>query len=192
MNENAIRQRIIVAAAQLFLRYGFDRTKMGEIASVTGISRPTLYANFPGKEDVFEAAVLHLNALRHAAIARTLANLNGLEVQLNATFELWLLEVYHLQQRSPDAKDMDDLSLNVVQKVYADLTILIADLIAAQVPIGSLKARKLARVIVFSLRGLGVASRDADDFHALAQENIRLFCGALAHLHPAQTCNDMA
>lgn len=179
MNENAIRGRIIAAAVQLFLRYGFARTKMGEIASGSGISRPTLYANFPGKEDVFEAAVLHLNELRHAAIARELAPLTTLEDQLYATFKLWLVEVYELQQRSPDARDMDDLSFSVVQKVYADLQTLIANLITAQVPDTVANATTLARILVFSLRGLGVASHSVDDFCALAQEHIRLFCMAL-------------
>lgn len=179
MNENAIRERIIAAAAQLFLRYGFARTKMGEIASGSGISRPTLYANFPGKEDVFEAAVLHLNELRHVAIARELTPLTALEDKLYAAFRLWLLEVYELRQRSPDARDMDDLSFSVVQKVYGDLQRLIADLIAAKAPDTLANPRTLARILVFSLRGLGAASHDADEFCLLAREHIRLFCKAL-------------
>lgn len=184
MDENAIRQRIIAGASQLFLRYGFTRTKMGQIAAAAGISRPTLYANFPAKEDVFEAAVLYLNALRHDAIQRELAPLNDLEDQLYTACRLWLVEVYELQQRSPDARDMDDLSFGVVQKVYADLQDLIAGLIAVQAPGAAGSPETLARILVFSVRGLGVASRNVDDFCGLVREQVRLFCRALDRTIP--------
>ena len=55
----ARRQRVIKAGARVFLRFGFARATMGDIAEAAGMSRPALYLLFRDKEDVFEAVVAH-------------------------------------------------------------------------------------------------------------------------------------
>jgi AcrR family transcriptional regulator len=52
--------RTVEAAGEVFLRYGYARTTMGDIAKAAGMSRPALYLLFPGKEQVFSAATMHL------------------------------------------------------------------------------------------------------------------------------------
>ncbi|MFZ4748552.1 MAG: helix-turn-helix domain-containing protein, partial [Sphingomonas sp.] len=52
--------KVVRAAGEIFLRYGFARTTMGDVAKAAGISRPALYLLFPGKEPLFAAATMAL------------------------------------------------------------------------------------------------------------------------------------
>ncbi len=53
-------ERILVAAQAVFLRYGFKRTTMGDIAEAAGISRPALYLVFPLKEKIFATVLTRM------------------------------------------------------------------------------------------------------------------------------------
>jgi AcrR family transcriptional regulator len=49
--------QIINATRALFVRYGYRRTSMDDIAREAGLAKATLYLHFSGKEDVFRAMV---------------------------------------------------------------------------------------------------------------------------------------
>lgn len=51
------RQRIVVAARELFLEAGYGGTRMDEVAARCGVSKRTLYRLFPAKTDLFCAMV---------------------------------------------------------------------------------------------------------------------------------------
>ena len=48
-----VRQRISDVATALFLRAGFDQVSVSEIAEAADVARPTVFAHFPRKEDLF-------------------------------------------------------------------------------------------------------------------------------------------
>jgi AcrR family transcriptional regulator len=48
-----VRQRICDVATALFLRCGFDQVSVSEIAEAADVARPTVFAHFPRKEDLF-------------------------------------------------------------------------------------------------------------------------------------------
>lgn len=48
-----VRQRISDHATALFLRRGFDQVSVSEIAEAADVARPTVFAHFPRKEDLF-------------------------------------------------------------------------------------------------------------------------------------------
>lgn len=52
------RQTILEAATQLFLESGYDRTSLARVAESAGVSRATLFKQFPTKAELFEATVL--------------------------------------------------------------------------------------------------------------------------------------
>lgn len=52
------RESMLVAATRLFLENGYDRTSLAQIAQQAGVSRATLFKQFPTKAALFEAAVL--------------------------------------------------------------------------------------------------------------------------------------
>ncbi|MGP9503611.1 TetR/AcrR family transcriptional regulator [Specibacter sp. AOP5-B1-6] len=52
------RELILVAATQLFMESGYDRTTMARVAGRAGVSTATLFKQFPTKAELFEATVL--------------------------------------------------------------------------------------------------------------------------------------
>lgn len=52
------RAAILDAAAGLFLESGYDRTSLARVAEHAGVSRATLFKQFPTKAELFEATVL--------------------------------------------------------------------------------------------------------------------------------------
>ncbi len=51
----AREKRILDAAAEVIVRYGYDKTSMSDIAEAAGVTRAIVYLHFPGKENLFEA-----------------------------------------------------------------------------------------------------------------------------------------
>jgi len=71
----ARRAAILDAATSVFLRFGFKKTSMDDLARAAGLSRQGLYLHFPTKEELFKAGVLRLiegtRAAGRAALARS-------------------------------------------------------------------------------------------------------------------------
>lgn len=67
-----LREKIIRSAIENFAKNGFDRTRMEDIASASGLAKGTLYLYFKSKEDLFYAICEH--------------NLEGLRNQLSTLF----------------------------------------------------------------------------------------------------------
>ena len=51
-------QRILDAAAGLFVHYGYDKTPVSDIAREAGVSQGTIYLHFESKDDLFEALLI--------------------------------------------------------------------------------------------------------------------------------------
>jgi AcrR family transcriptional regulator len=73
-NQLARRCAILDAALQVFLRFGFKKTSMDDLARAAGLSRQGLYLHFATKEALFKEAVLRtvstMRAAGRAALAR--------------------------------------------------------------------------------------------------------------------------
>ncbi|WP_435744784.1 TetR/AcrR family transcriptional regulator [Microbacterium sp. PMB16] len=52
------RAAILEAATQLFLELGYERTSLAKVADRAGVSKATLFKQFPTKAELFEAMVL--------------------------------------------------------------------------------------------------------------------------------------
>src|SRR3546814_19826765 len=66
-----------------------------------------------------------------AEIRGALTRASSLSERLFIACDRWLVQVFDLQRRTPDARDMDDLSIPVVRRVYDELEALIAEMIDA-------------------------------------------------------------
>ncbi|WP_018268611.1 TetR/AcrR family transcriptional regulator [Methylosinus sp. LW4] len=85
--ETARQVAIIDAATGIFLRYGFKKTTMEDIARTVGISRQALYLYFPTKEAVFKAMVSRtLEAMRTEATAALTRDDRDIEERLLGAF----------------------------------------------------------------------------------------------------------
>src|ERR1700739_1109236 len=66
----ARKASIVLAATQVFLRYGFKKTSMDDLARAAGLSRQGLYLHFPTKEALFKEGLLcMMDAVRTAGRA---------------------------------------------------------------------------------------------------------------------------
>ncbi len=63
-----VEARILDAAARVFLARGFEGASIGEIAEAARAGKATIYARYPGKEALFEAAFLRRLAERNARL----------------------------------------------------------------------------------------------------------------------------
>lgn len=88
---DARQRRLLDAAASVFMRFGFRKASMADIARAAGVSRQGLYLHFATKEDLFRAAVQHLldDALGEA-LARFADEDQPLEDRLVGPFDSWL------------------------------------------------------------------------------------------------------
>jgi TetR/AcrR family transcriptional regulator, mexJK operon transcriptional repressor len=60
--EDLLKERLLIAATQVFLENGFAATSVDEIASRAKASKLTFYKHFGNKEKLFEAIVMRLNS----------------------------------------------------------------------------------------------------------------------------------
>lgn len=51
-------ERILDAAAELFVHYGYDKTTVSDIARQAGVSKGAIYLHFKSKDELFEALLL--------------------------------------------------------------------------------------------------------------------------------------
>jgi AcrR family transcriptional regulator len=49
------RPQVLDAALALFLEHGYDGTSMAAVADAAGVTKPVVYACFPGKDELFRA-----------------------------------------------------------------------------------------------------------------------------------------
>jgi AcrR family transcriptional regulator len=184
MNESATipskRQRAIEAGARVFLRFGFARATMGEIAQAAGMSRPALYLIFCSKEEVFEAVVAHWIEDSLARIAAGLASRPTLGEKLRFACEIWCVEGLERALANPDVRDMTRLP--AVRKSYARFEACLTDILreAAERSGLGVTAGDLARVIVSAMQGFKQTAQSGEEMRHLIAVQILAIERALA------------
>jgi AcrR family transcriptional regulator len=85
---SARRESILESATAVFLRYGFRKASMDDLARAAGLSRQGLYLHFATKDALFREAVLHLLATtRDHALSALSRSSEPTEARLLAAFE---------------------------------------------------------------------------------------------------------
>ena len=179
---SALKQRLALdAATEVFCRYGFHRTTMGDIAQQAGMSRPALYLLFPDKDAVFTAVVRHMDEAKRAEISDEIASVSGLRAKLLRACVSWGCHGVDLAAVHPDAADLFDLSFPVVREVYQNFQSFVAELIAAQPRRSQIEAgpEELARTLVYSLRGLRATAADGVEMRRLIAVLVDVFVRAI-------------
>lgn len=62
------RERLLVAAREVFEARGFDGTRMGDIAEAAGVSHGTVYTWFPTKVDILHAVAVSMTEAMGASL----------------------------------------------------------------------------------------------------------------------------
>jgi AcrR family transcriptional regulator len=178
-------ERTTAAAADVFLRYGYARTTMGDIAKAAGMSRPALYLLFPGKEQVFATATMFLARRYLDDIRGALADCDGLRDKLTTACVMLLVRVFELQQSAPDARDMDDLAFPVVREIYAMFEQFFTAIIAEEVSVPAIAPTEAARVLLYGARGLREVAGSPQEYTTLIGSHVALICAGITSARPA-------
>ncbi len=182
-NIAARRQGILSAAAGVFLRYGYSRTTMGDVAEAAKISRPALYVLFAKKDDIFAAVVEEMNDTKLAELRSAMRAMRSFERKLHHCCEEWGSHGMEMMETHPDARDLFDISRPAVQAMYEDFIRLLAELLSEGMIGTTLKASpsQLARNLAFAMRGLKDAARDVAELRKLIALEVSTVLAAISH-----------
>ena len=75
---------------------------------------------------------------------------------------------------------MDDLAFPVVRTVYARLQDRVVRILSSELPEAVVSPANLARLLIFSVRGLGATAENLAEMRDLTHLKVDLFCRALA------------
>ena len=152
---------VVAAAFQVFLRYGFQRTTMGDIASAAKMSRPALYLVFPSKEEVFKAVISSSSDRVLSEIRQDIGKHSTALKKLVYAFEIWTVSPYELIQANPDAKDLLEsgyaFANDVLAQRFSEFESIVGDvlkpLVKSQKEV-KMSSLRIANILVGSVRGL--------------------------------------
>jgi AcrR family transcriptional regulator len=182
--------KILEAAQTVFLRYGFRRVTMNDIAEEAGMSRPALYLVFANKEEVFKGAVKQfsgqiLEEIRHGLDRRASA-----EEKLRYVFELWAVRPFETIQSSPDARDLigygQGFAKPVMDEIYQSFEEMLAGILKPLMNDGTwtaLSAEQLARLLTNSVQGFKESAGTAAELRQMIDGLLTLTLVALDPSH---------
>src|SRR3979411_3430808 len=77
--EPGARERLVVAAVDLFTEQGYDATTVAQIAERAGVTKSTFFRHFPDKRELLAAGQERLSRLLAEGIAEAPGNASPLE-----------------------------------------------------------------------------------------------------------------
>jgi AcrR family transcriptional regulator len=180
------RGRICEAALEVFLRFGYRKVTMDDIARGAGMSRPALYLVFPNKESVFREVVrVGLDKLLDD-IERGLPGRRTLAEQLTHVFHVSSVGSYELVARAPAAAELLHASFDFVGELFEQYDRRLAEILervlraAARDPDGLRPpAAARARVLIAAARGFKSLAEDADDLKRLVSDLVQMTVAGL-------------
>jgi AcrR family transcriptional regulator len=189
--ENEKEARVLEATKRVFLRYGYRRVTMQDIADEAGISRPALYLIFPNKDEAFLAAIRDFTAGSMKIIQEGVAQQATIEAKLQFAFEIWSVKPFELMLASPDAKDLVECSHGFAKatfdQIYAGFEAVIAEILALHVghfrrssARGSqLTEAQIAHLIVAATHGFKESAKDIAELRSMIAGLIALTLAAV-------------
>lgn len=100
------RQRILSAAKSVFLKYGYGRVTMHDLAHAAGMSRPALYLVFSRKEDIFRGVVREFAREISREVKQGLESIQSPLDKLKFVCEVWMVQPFDWISQSAEAKEI--------------------------------------------------------------------------------------
>ena len=175
------RQLVAKAALGVFLRHGYARTTMADIAQAADLSRPTLYLTFADKDDVFRAVVERIVSTKLDAIRAGAVDLAGVDAKLDYACEVWGVQGVELVHANPNAQDVFDIRFESVREGYAAFEALLIEILSEPLTEAKLdvSASDLARVLVFGIKGFKDVARDGAEMRVMVRALTTVVSAAL-------------
>jgi AcrR family transcriptional regulator len=179
------RDSVLYAARNTFLRYGYKRVTMKDIAEAAGISRPALYLVFNSKEEVFKGVYELWVKETLAEIESKIAPLKTADEKLRATFELWTVRPFEMMLASSEVSELFECTFGFAQdsvkQGYRSFEKILVPILKSHITFQTSKtkisAEKTALVLSSSVRGFKVSAKDAAGLRSLIKDLLILALG---------------
>jgi TetR/AcrR family transcriptional regulator of autoinduction and epiphytic fitness len=153
-------EKVLTAARDVFMRYGFKRATMGDLADAAQMSRPALYLIFSSKEEVLRSLVTQIFNELLREVREGLSKHDDIADELIFAFEVWCVRSFEMIQASPDAKDIlesgYEFAAEITLQAFSDFENILSDVLR---PIMSSQAEKnlssdqLAHILATAVQG---------------------------------------
>jgi AcrR family transcriptional regulator len=178
----AKREKILAAALDVFLRYGYKRVTMNDIAETAGISRPALYLVFESKEDIFKSVYEHWVKGTLLEIESKVGQLKTPEEKIRAAFELWTVLPFERMRASSEAAELLESTFGFAQdsvnQGYLSFEKILLPILKSHSKFKSAKtkvsAEKTVRILSGAVRGFKIVAKDAPEIRSLIKDLITL------------------
>jgi TetR/AcrR family transcriptional regulator, regulator of autoinduction and epiphytic fitness len=185
---NAKKTKILTAARSVFLRYGFKRVSMNDIAEAAGVSRPALYVVFKNKEEIFAGVFLQWVDETVADIEREIATAAAPEEKIERAFEIWTVRPFEMMMNSPEAKELVECSFTFAQaplrqgykKFEATIVPILASIAEGHPASSQMSPEKIAHVLASAVRGFKQTAASPVELRQLIKELLRLSFNPIA------------
>ncbi len=178
------RRKLLDAAIGVFLRFGFRKTSMDEVARAADVSRQGLYLYFATKEDLFRAAVAQvLESSLQAARNCLDDSMKPIEKRLIGAYDEWIGRFVGIMgSGATDLGETSDALFGpLIAEHEAQFTLAVAKalrgagLCAAYKPTG-LTAKQLAFTLSATARGLKHSCAARAEFVERFNHAVRALC----------------
>ncbi len=177
---------IVTAATQVFLRYGYKRVTMADLAEAAHMSRPGLYLFFPSKEQVFTAVVARVFASILAEIRQELGSFPTAEDKLKFACEVWCVRPFEMILASPAARDLlassyefaAETTIRAANDFMSVLTEILDPLVRRQNKVG-LSSAQIADLLRSALPGFKESAENAAHLRTLIAGLIEVVLASL-------------
>jgi AcrR family transcriptional regulator len=179
------KSRILAAARSVFLRYGYKRVNMSDIAEAADVSRPALYVLFKNKEEIFIEAYLRWVDETIAQVEAAMAQTASPKDKLARAFEIWAVGPFEMTMASLAAEELVNCNFAFAQasreQGYATFEATIAPVVAklseTLPPASRIAPGRIARVLASAVRGFKQTAATPDDMRQLIDQLLLLLFG---------------
>lgn len=175
------KDQVLSAAQEVFSRYGYARTTMGDVAAAAHVSRPALYLVFPGKDELFSAVIRRMNTAALEDIQAGLSACGTLEEKLRFALDRWMAQAYDLAYASPDAEDLFRYSYPAMREVSDEFQAFLAEMLreAAKASPLPVTPEDLAQALFFSVHGFKTVAANGTDLRRMIALQVGVIVAAL-------------
>ncbi|MCB2210805.1 TetR/AcrR family transcriptional regulator [bacterium] len=178
MTEKDKRQEIVETAAGVFLRHGYRKTTLDDIAEAAHLQKSSLYHYFSNKDELFREIVKYIHGQLYDTLSASMPGTGTLRDEIETYLDVLSKEIERLHPHKELFLEEVGLLLPIAQDLIitfeASLRHLLEKRIAAAVTKGELSAscpvKELTTVISYFLERVFKA-REFSEHYAIAADN---------------------
>ncbi len=175
-------------ALQVFVRYGYRKTSMEDVARAAGVSRQTLYVNFRTKASLFRGMV---EQVLHDALGRAQGEFNDparpVQERLLSGFDEWCGVFVDSVLRSPHSHEIleagDTITGDLIASYEADFALALESTLTSAMTKTStnerLEPKRIVDVLVQTSTSVKYNDIDREQYLALMSTAIEMACVAI-------------